>query len=356
MLEFANGMEQKNDLRLISASEIEPKEVRWLWYPFIPIGKVTIIQGDPGDGKSTFMLTLAALMTKGKPFPFSGEELMEPMNVIYQTTEDDQDDTVLPRFLKAGGDPNYLTFIDESERAITFADDRIAEAIKKMDAKLLILDPLSAYIGDCSLNQANEVRPRFNYLIKTARERDCAIVIVDHMNKASQSKAIYRTPGTIDVVGAARSSLIIGRHPEEEDMRVMVQQKSNLAPTGHAITFSIGEEGITFLEETKMTADELLSSLPGQIGRPAVKLEEAISLLEEMLKDGQKIAASECMDALNKAGIKRGTIMQAKKQAGITSHREDDKWVWSMPARNQEFNNSLVRKSNDSSEIEFDDF
>ena len=105
-----------------------------------------------------------------------------------------------------------------------------------------------------------------------------------------------------------------------------------------------------------MTADELLSSLPGQIGRPAVKLEEAVSILKEMLKDGQKLSASDCMDALNKVGIKRGTIMQAKKQAGIDSHKEGDKWFWSMPARNQEVNNLSVCSTDDDSNNDFDDF
>ena len=337
MTKDINGMEQ-SDLKLITASEIEPREIVWLWYPFIPVGKVTILQGDPGDGKSTFMLELAARMTSGRPLPFAREEVTGPNRVIYQTSEDDADDTVVPRFLKAGGDPSYLTFIDESDRAITFADGRIAEAIKKTDAKMLVLDPLSSYIGDCSLNQANEVRPRFNYLIRTARENNCAIVIVDHMNKASQSKAIYRTPGTIDVVGAARSSLIIGRHPEKDDVRILVQQKSNLAPTGHAISFSVGEEGITFLEEMKMTADELLQSSAGQIGRPAIKTEEAASFMKEMLSDGELHPAADCKDELIKAGYQQGTITRAKALAEIDSIKVGDKWYWQDSARNQEVN------------------
>ena len=350
-------MAEKNyPLKLISAESIEPKEVKWLWYPFIPIGKVTIVQGDPGDGKSTFMLKLAALMTKGEPFPFTEDESSDPKHVIYQTTEDDADDTVVPRFLNAGGDPKHLTFIDESEKAVTFADERIAEAIKETGAKMLVLDPLSSYIGDCALNQANEVRPRFNYLIKTARENECAIVIVDHMNKASQTKAIYRTPGTIDVVGAARSTLIIGRDPEYDDRRILVQQKANLAPTGNAIVFSVDGNGVEFLEEKFMTADELLATIPGQPGRPAEKMEAAVLMIEEMLKDGEPIASSECMEKLLKAGFRRGTIMQAKKQAGVDSTKVGGQWFWSMPARNQEFNNPSLRSADGETNIEFDDF
>ena len=343
------------ELKLINASTIEPKEVEWLWYPFIPKGKVTIVQGDPGDGKSTFMLTLAALMTKGEPFPFESEP-REPMHVIYQTSEDDVDDTVVPRFLRAGGDPNNLTFIDESKKAITFSDERIVEAIKETNAKLLVMDPLSSYIGDCALNQANEVRAQFNHLIRAAREKGCAIVIVDHMNKKAEAKAIYRARGSIDVVGAARSSLIIGRDPEYDDRRILVQQKSNLAPTGNAIVFSVDGNGVEFLEEKYMTADELLATIPGQPGRPAEKMDAAVLMIEEMLKDGEPIASSECMEKLLQAGFRRGTIMQAKKQAGVDSTKVGDQWFWSMPARNQEFNNPSLRSADGETNIEFDDF
>ena len=330
--------EKECELKLIQASDIEVREVEWLWYPFIPAGKVTIIQGDPGDGKSTFMLDLAARMSTGRSFPFEEEIEREPQKVIYQTTEDDADDTVVPRFLRAGGDPNNLLFIDEREKRITFADDRIAEAIKKTDAKMLILDPLSAYIGECSLNQANEVRPRFNYLIEAAREQRCAIVIVDHMNKNEQAKALYRARGTIDVVGAARSTLIIGRHPEQEDVRILVQQKSNLAPTGNAFSFSVGEEGITILEEMKMTADELLSGERQQIGRPSIKTEKAVEFIREMLSDGELHPASECRAELEKAGYHSGTIRRAKAIAEIESTKVGDKWYWQAPDRNQEVN------------------
>ena len=174
-------------LEIIKASEITPKEVRWLWYPYIPFGKVTLLQGDPGDGKSKLMLSLAALLSKGAPLPFDDEdEQGEPMTVIYQTTEDDADDTVVPRFNSAGGDGDRLIFIKEDEKSLTFGDDRIREAVEKYNAKLLILDPMSSYIGDtCSMNNANETRAEFNHLIAVAKDTGCAIVIIAHMNKAN---------------------------------------------------------------------------------------------------------------------------------------------------------------------------
>ena len=174
MTDYPNNIPAK--LEIIKASEITPKEVRWLWYPYIPFGKVTLL------------FSLAALLSKGAPLPFDDEdESCEPMTVIYQTTEDDADDTVVPRFDSVGGDGDRLIFIKEDEKSLTFGDDRIREAVEKYHAKLLILDPMSSYIGDtCSMNNANETRAEFNHLIAVAKDTGCAIIIIAHMN------SIYR--------------------------------------------------------------------------------------------------------------------------------------------------------------------
>ena len=115
MKQTENEMNVNVPLEVIKASEIEPKEVKWLWYPYIPFGKVTLLQGDPGDGKSKLMLSIAALLSKGEPLPFTETEETEPMTIIYQTTEDDADDTVVPRFNSAGGNGENLIFIKEDE-------------------------------------------------------------------------------------------------------------------------------------------------------------------------------------------------------------------------------------------------
>ena len=172
------------------------------------------------------------------------------------------------------------------------------------------------------------------------------------MNKAAQQKAIYRTPGTIDVVGAARSCLIIGRDPDVEDRRILVQQKSNLAPTGNAIVFSISEDGIEFLEERYMTADELLTEGAEKIGRPAVKTEAAVQMMKEMLKGGKELPAAECREKLQEAGYHAGTITRAKAIAGVDSRKVGASWFWSIPDRNQDVNKKSVGSTMD----DIDDF
>ena len=186
-----NEMTVSVPLEVVKASEIEPKEVKWLWYPYIPFGKVTLLQGDPGDGKSKLMLSIAALLSKGEPLPFTETEENEPVTIIYQTTEDDADDTVVPRFNSAGGNGENLIFIREDEKSLSFGDNRIREAIEMYHAKLLILDPMSSYIGEiCSMNNANETRAEFNHLIAVAKDTGCAIVIIAHSQRIGKTTFI----------------------------------------------------------------------------------------------------------------------------------------------------------------------
>lgn len=327
-------MSQKKELKIISSTNVEVREINWLWYPFIPRGKVTILQGDPGEGKSTFMLTLAAYLTRGEALPYTDcGEPPDPITVLYQSTEDDYDDTIVPRFIKAGGIRDRLAFIDESEYPLTFDDDRILEGIKQTGAKLLVLDPLASYIGDCSLNASNEVRQKFNALINAARETDCAIVVVNHMNKMPGLKAIYRTPGSIDVAGAVRSILLLARDPDEEDKRYLVQTKMNLASKGDALEFRLEDGGIKFTGITDKTADEILrkQDFVSGIGRPDVKLQEAKEVIEELLAAGAAVPAEDCEAVLKKNGIRRSTAQTAKRELGIESVRIQDRWYWKLP-------------------------
>ena len=327
-------MSQKKELKIISSTNVEVREINWLWYPFIPRGKVTILQGDPGEGKSTFMLTLAAYLTRGEALPFTDcGEPPDPITVLYQSTEDDYDDTIVPRFIKAGGIRDRLAFIDESEYPLTFDDDRILEGIKQTGAKLLVLDPLASYIGDCSLNASNEVRQKFNALINAARETDCAIVVVNHMNKMPGLKAIHRTPGSIDVAGAVRSILLLARDPDEEDKRYLVQTKMNLASKGDALEFRIEDGGIKFTGITDKTADEILrkQDFVSGIGRPDVKLQEAKEVIEELLAAGAAVPAEDCEAVLKNNGVRRSTAQTAKRELGIESVRIQDRWYWKLP-------------------------
>lgn len=320
-------------LEITKASDVTVKQVEWLWYPYIPYGKVTVLQGDAGDGKSTFILKLAAMLTRGEPMPFTDGAGNKPVNVIYQSTEDDADDTIVPRFINAGGDTDRLLFINEKEQYLSFSDERLLEAIRQTNAKLIILDPLSAYIGEStSINSANEVRRQFRPLIDIAKEQGCAIVIVHHMNKAIGQKALNRGVGSVDIVGAARSVLLVARTDKDRpDERILAQVKSNLAPTGNAILFTVDEGGIEWREETARTADEVLGNVFAVAGRPDEQMQRAKETLSAILTDGIPKPQSEVMEKLKAVGVGESTAKKAKALLGVQSVKQGVRWFWTLP-------------------------
>ena len=179
------------ELKIISMDEVQSKEVNWLWYPYIPYGKITIIQGDPGEGKTTLALRLAALLSKGEALPYDDTE-REPVKIIYQTAEDGLEDTIKPRLEAAEADCTQIKVIDESEAALSMLDERIEKAIIEVGARVVILDPIQAYVGaNINMNNANEVRNVMAQLGRIAEKYDCAILLVGHMNKGSGNKSSY---------------------------------------------------------------------------------------------------------------------------------------------------------------------
>ena len=210
---------QKTELKMIRMSEVETQEVKWLWYPFIPYGKLTIIQGDPGDGKTTLVLNIAAKLSKGESLD-RDMNVQEPVNVIYQTAEDGLADTVKPRLELAGADCEKILVIDESDKSLSMADERLEEALAKTGVKVLILDPIQAYLGGgMDMNRANEARDMTKKLGALAEKYQCAILLIGHMNKASGNKAAYRGMGSIDFFAVARSVLLVGRIEGEPNIK-----------------------------------------------------------------------------------------------------------------------------------------
>ena len=322
-----------HDLDLIRADQIEPVAIRWLWKNYFPFGKVSLLSGDPGEGKSTFILTVVALLTRGESLPFTEpEEKLDPMTVIYQTTEDDPEDTIVPRFIRANGDRTRLFFIKEDKKQLTFSDERIRSSIMKTEAKLFILDPISAYISNVNMNAANEVRPQFSSLAQVAKVRGCAIIVISHLNKAEGLKALYRIIGSVDISGSVRSITMIIRDPAEQDKRYFVQAKSNLAALRSGIAFRISEKGIDFQEEIEATAEELMKKFQNvSVGRPDDRMQEAADFIRKMLADNKPHPAAECESLLTDAGFKQGTIKKAKKFVDARSVKTGDLWNWYLP-------------------------
>ena len=321
--------------------DVQTKEVNWLWYPYIPYGKITVIEGDPGEGKTTLALTLAALLSRGQPLPCDEDIPYEPISIIYQTAEDGIDDTIKPRLEKANADCSKIRVIDETEKELSMTDERLEQAIAETNAKLVILDPIQAYIGsDVDMHRANEIRPVLKRLGIIAEKYGCAIVLIGHMNKASGSKSTYRGLGSIDIQATARSVLLVARIPDKPNIRIMAQDKSSLAAAGDSVGFEISEDrGFECIGPYDITVDELLA---GKEGRGRKKLDVAIAFIKEYFGAESEVSSNDIEEEATRKGIKRNTLLSAKKKLGITAgNRKTTEgtmyWTWILPKK--EFNN-----------------
>ena len=318
------------ELKIISMDEVPVEEVEWLWYPYIPFGKLSIIHGDGGEGKTTLILQLAALLSRGEKLPCDSTE-REPIKVIYQTAEDGLGDTIKPRLLAGNADCSQIKVIDESEATLTMLDERIEKAIVETGARALILDPVQAYIGaKVDMNRANEVRAVLSQLGRIAGQYRCAIILVGHLNKAQGNKSNYRGLGSIDFQAAARSVLIVGRLKDNPQVRVMVQDKSSLAPEGEPIAFELGKEnGFRWLGHYDISVDDLLSGIPKE-----KKSEQAENLILEYLSKG-RYPQKELVKKAQAMGISKRVLDEAKKALNVQSVKEGSQWYWQLPEKTE---------------------
>ena len=319
----------KNELRLISMSEIQTEKVRWLWYPYIPLGKLTIVQGDPGEGKTSFVLAVIAALTRGDPLP-ECEAAEEPINVIYQTAEDGLADTIKPRLETSGADCSRVLVIDESSRELTLCDARLERAIRETGARLIVLDPLQAYLGnDVDMHRANEVRPVMKQVAAVAERTQCAVILIGHMNKAQGLKSGYRGLGSIDFRAAARSVLLIGRLKDSPNMRVVAQDKNSLAPEGRSIAFELdAASGFQWKGYCDSTVEDVLNGA-GKVQTKTMVMEEALT---QMLSGGS-MPAEEILEHARNTGVSERTLMIAKKNLGVSSEKRGGQWYWSLPVK-----------------------
>ena len=333
------------ELKLINMELVKVEQIEWLLYPFIPFGKVTIIQGDPGEGKTTMVLQIIAKLTRGEPIllnkksqkeaqqdseenlkqeVLSQDKPIQPVNVIYQTAEDGLGDTIKPRLLAAGADCSRVLVIDDREQPLTMLDVRLEEAIMQTKARMVVLDPIQGFLGtDVDMHRANEIRPLMKRMAVLAEKYHCAIILIGHMNKNSNGKSSYRGLGSIDFQAAARSVLIVGRLKDEPETRVMCHVKSSLAPEGKSVAFRLDKEtGFQWIGEYDISADDLLSGdARGQKSRIAKEF------LLDILADGG-MAQKKIEEEANKQGIKKKTLRNAKQELEIDSVKRGNQWFW----------------------------
>ena len=261
----------------VKLSEVKTQQIDWLWQRRIPLGKITILDGDPGMGKSLLAINIAACISTGRPMP--DDTPGRQGSIILIAPEDSAEDTIKPRMEAAGGDPSKMFLIntiedfDEKRLAIyarTFSLSRdlneLEREIKRTNAILVVLDPLMAILGrniDSSRDQ--DVREVFTPLAQLAERNGCAILIIRHLNKGTSDKVLYRGAGSIGIIAAARTALLVAHDPDDEQKRVFATSKNNLSKLASNLTYQVvenehGTPYIQWLGENHHITSTLLNS------------------------------------------------------------------------------------------------
>lgn len=317
------GIMIMGDLKIRTFDEVIAEDVRWLWKPYIAFGKITIIQGDPGNGKTTFALAVAALVSRRWQMP-TGEASPFIGNVIYQSGEDNPQDTIKPRLIACGADCSKIAFVDANEN---LSPEILEEAIMETNTKFVVLDPLQAFLTKKQdITSTKNMRPILRNLGNVAARTGAAIVAIGHMNKREVSKSIYRGLGSIDITAAARSVLLIGKRGDDPTTRFMTQIKNNLSSFGKAVSFTINDSGkVEFLGECDISEEDLLTVSSGK----QTKFLIAKELISSMLADGDK-KSNEIYDACLNVGVSSSTMQTVKRKLGIKSIHKTDDWYWTL--------------------------
>jgi hypothetical protein len=326
---------------VVTMSEVEREAIRWLWWPYLAIGKLCMVDGDPGIGKTLLMTQIAASLSRGHPLPDQQGELTldpgGPQTTLLLSTEDGLADTLKPRLEAAGADCTKIHVLtgwlgpDDEEHAFTLQYMGVLEAaIQQYHPRLIVIDPIQAYLGDIDMHRANETRPLLAALTRLAERYGCAIVCIRHPSKPGQSvgKAIHRGLGSIDFIGAARTALFVEQHPTDPTKALMAQSKSNIGPLGRTQVYAKAEGVFRWCRVSRLSAELMAGS--GRGPDPHLFL-EVVCWLEAHLRPGIPKAAKEIEEALVEEGYRGDTIKRAKKALGIRSIQLDTGWVWILP-------------------------
>jgi hypothetical protein len=338
------------DSGIVIASKIKTRRRRWLWPGMIPEGKITILDGDPDRGKSVITLELSARVSRGLPYPLSPNKARSrPRGAVIICGEDDWEDTVNPRLSVARADLDRIAHIemrkDEEGRPLPIEIPRdlgrIKRAIKLVDARLVVIDPIMGYLGK-EVNTGNDasVRRAMMPLAEIANETGVAMLLVRHLNKDGDARAIYRGGGSIAFIGVARSGLVAERHPDNPDQYVLAQMKGNLNRGSVSYVYEIaeveGEPRIRWCATSALTGEELLANLDARKDAPA--RDACWAAMEDLFDQQEPYPAKEMKEILIAEGYGTKTIFSAKQHHGVMARQVRDEssnritgWEWFRP-------------------------
>lgn len=329
-----------NNRKYTCLSNVETCKPVWLWYPYIPRGKITLMTADPGIGKTFLSLYLAAQVSTGRPF-YGETTGRAPAVAVYQTAEDGIADTIKPRLESMQPNFDNIYVYDETGKGLSLSDDSTIEQIMKdLNPLLMIFDPLQAYLGSqIDMNRANQVRPVLGRIGALAEKYNCAIIFIMHHSKASQNAALYRALGSMDIPAVARSMLILGKDPDPEKPQgvIICHEKSSLGEHGKSIKFEIAPQlgGVVFGGYSDLKADDILSVPKRTRNKPSKKRDALIDDILDLFDGKNYIKIPKLKDLCEQLDCSQNTLYRARDELGIQSifkgYGEDKVSYWLMP-------------------------
>ena len=333
-------LKPKADLKpqkYIRLSDIESTETEWLWYPYIPLGKITLMTADPGTGKTFLALYLTAQVSTGRPF-YGESVYREPAVAVYQTAEDGVADTIKPRLEPMRPNFENILVFNEEKESLSLSSEHIEEIMKELSPKLMIFDPLQAYLGaGVDMHRANEVRPVLGRIAHLAEKYKCAVIFIMHNSKSAQNSALLRSLGSVDIPAVARSMLVLANNPDKQGGKIMCHEKSSLAAHGRSVLFEIAPQygGIAFEGFSDLKADDVISSHREGRKKSSAKLDEVCDSLLELFDKNGRLEVSSIKDLCDSLGCSHATLYRAKKELQIENDSsgfgKDKRIVWTLP-------------------------
>lgn len=309
--------------------ETEIVDIDWCWKPYLPYGKVSIIEGDGGDGKTTMILTVAAMLSAGiQPPALERGHLLpsqscDPITTFYLTNEDEVADSSLKRFIRAGGVAERFAYSGELEHHMTLVEDELLSAIEQTHARLLIIDPFQAFLPEgTNMGSITKMRAIFTTLGNIAKSTGVAIVLVGHLNKSEGSKDIHRGFGSADIAASVRSILMVEMDKKDREKRWVRSIKSNFDESDYTpIRLVLDEERRLSFAEFEQEEDATASTL---------KIAKAGEILNDLLAAGPA-QIDTIFEECDVYGIGDRTVRRAAKELGIISRSKGGITTWELP-------------------------
>lgn len=302
-------------------TDVTPRDVEFLWKPYFVRGAVNLLEGDSNVGKTYFLCWLAAVASSGLALP--GGDVLEPQKVLFLSAEDDPETTLVKRMMRMGADLTRIwvmkKFLRLDEDALQLIEKHVAET----GVSVILLDPLLAYMqSGIDMNKANETRPFMARLAELAKEHNLTIIALRHLNKSTDKKAIHRGLGSVDITAASRSAIMIGLHPEDDEIRVFAHAKHNLSARGDSLLYTLEGETehkvpkLIWDGTTDLTAEDLTPK-PNKVGRPPDAGPEAEQFLRRALAGGGARPVKDVVRDGERRSINASTLRKVARKIGV---------------------------------------